>query len=152
LTEIIAKYYLGIPQGIEIINWANEFLICETDFDEDIINDLAYRDKNDSWEVAKAEDVFFNYYKMTSDEILIAIKKYFLDLLERIAKDECHLFKMVDIISRIKDKYQNPKWINDLFGFCVYLMPDSALIKGSNIEIEINKTICDLKSDLIALK
>jgi len=153
LTEILAKYYLGISQGIEIINWANEVLICESDFDEDFINDIAYLDKNDSWDVAKAEDVFFNYYNMTADEILVAIKRYFLKLLERITKNECHLYKLVDIVSRIKDKYQQPKWINDLFGFCVYLMPDdSTLIKGSNLEIEINKTICDLKRDLIDLK
>lgn len=148
LTEILAKYYLGISQGVEIINWANEILICEADFDEDFINDIAYLDKNDSWDVAKAEDVFLNYFNMTADDILIAIKRYFLKLLERITIDDCQLYSLVEIVPRIKDKYQQPNWINDLFGFCVYIMPDSSLIKGSNLEIEINKTICDLKRDL----
>lgn len=147
MTNIFAKYHLGLSQGKEIIDWANDHYIHGSDFDENFLHELAFRDKTDKWERAKAEDVFFDYFKMNDQDILIAIKRYFLELLERIYHRKCNLYELVDIVSRIKDKYQRPVWINELDGFCVYLLPDSTLMAESKLEMEIIQTIDDLKAE-----
>lgn len=147
-TEIVAKYYLGLSPGKEIIDWANDIFIKEKDVDEDFVHQLAFLDKDDKWEIARAESVFFDHFNLNDDEILNAVKRYFLGLLEEIVRGDRDLYDLVDTVSRMEDKYQQPGWINDLSGFCVYLMPDSTLTADSRLAIEINKTIGELKQAL----
>jgi len=147
-SEIVAKYYLGLSPGKEIIDWANDIFIKEKDVDEAFVHQLAFLDKDDKWEIARAEVVFFDHFNMNDDEILNAVKRYFLGVLEEIVRGDRDLYDLVDTVSRIEDKYQQPGWINDLSGFCVYLMPDSTLIADSKLAIEINKTIGELKQAL----
>jgi len=146
--EIVAKYYLGLSPGKEIIDWANEIFLKRKDIDEDFIHQLAFLDQGDPWETARAETVFFDHFNMKEDEIQDAIKRYFLALLEGIVAGKRDLYELVDTVSRIEDTCGHPEWIHELSGFCVYLMPDSTLIPNSGLAIEIEKTIEELKQAL----
>ncbi|PIE80305.1 MAG: hypothetical protein CSA15_02015 [Candidatus Delongbacteria bacterium] len=75
--DIIAKYHLGIEQGEKIITWADNQLTLGKEKDIDFLINLALLDKYNDWEIFKAEEIFFNYYKLDEDEILKKIKIYF---------------------------------------------------------------------------
>jgi len=148
LSHIIANYYLGIPQGKEIVEWAQECLFSETPVDENLINKLAFLDKNDPWELANAEEVYVEHFKPDNEEIRFSIKKHLLELLTDIVEKKQNLYNLADTVSRIDEKYNQPKWINELAAYCLYLQPDSQLTDNSNLEREIIKTISDLAIDL----
>mgnify|MGYP001767867015 CR=1 FL=1 len=147
-TEIVAKYYLGLSPGKEIIDWANDLFMKGKDVDADFIQHVAFLDKDDKWETARAEAAFFDHFNLNEEEILTAVKRYLMALLEEIVRGDRDLYELVDTVSRMEEKYQQPEWINDLSGFCVYLMPDSTLIADSRLAMEINKTIDELKQAL----
>lgn len=151
ITEIVAKYYLGLSPGKEIIDWANEIFLKGKDIDEDFIHQLAFLDQGDPWETARAETVFVDHFNMKEDEIQHAIKRYLLALLEGIVAGERDLYELVDVVSRIEDQCRKPGWIHDLSGFCVYLMPDSTLIADSRLALGIHKTMDELKQALAGL-
>lgn len=148
IQHIIANYYLGIAQGKEIVEWAQDCLFSDTPIDEDFINKLAFVDKNNPWELAEAEEVFIEHFNPDNKEIIFLIKNYLLEMLTDIVERKCKLYNLADTISRIDDKFNHPEWINELASFCLYLQPNSQITDNIYMEKEIIKTINDLTSDL----
>lgn len=52
------------------------------------------------------------------------------------------------LLIMIKTKHNQQVWIQKLFVYCVYLFPESTLMRNVNLQLEIIKTISLLQEEL----